>query len=59
MFPRVGQSYEESDYDEEVVKLMRSYKLKGFKISIYTARTLHIFNGDLGKINAITLPKNA
>lgn len=54
--PTNGQNYDESDYDTELVAAMRRYRDDGFKIAIYTSRNMRTFSGNIGQINAFTLP---
>ena len=54
--PREGQGYGDSDYDHELVDMLRQYRARGFTIAIYTARNMRTYAGNLGKINAVTVP---
>lgn len=50
-----------SDYENvapnlEVIAKLREYRDQGFTISIFTARNMRTFEGNVGKINIITLP---
>jgi capsule biosynthesis phosphatase len=54
--PKEGQDSRNSDYDEELVEVLRRYRREGFTIAIYTSRNMRTFSGNLGKINAVTLP---
>jgi capsule biosynthesis phosphatase len=50
------------DYDNampvrEVIEKLREYKAIGFEIAIHTSRNMRSFHGEIGKINAYTLPK--
>ncbi|MFS2220839.1 capsular biosynthesis protein, partial [Commensalibacter sp. A3DC] len=38
------------------IQKLREYKKQGFEIIIQTARNMYTYNGDIGKINANTLP---
>ncbi len=40
----------------DVVKVIREYKQKGFEIVINTSRNVRTYKGNVGKINANTLP---
>ena len=40
----------------KVIKLIREYKSNGFEIIISTSRNIRTYDGNLGKINANTLP---
>lgn len=49
------------DYSEKrpnlaVVATLREYRAKGFEIVIATARNMRTHDGNIGKINALTLP---
>lgn len=39
-----------------VVDRLREYKALGFEIAIHTARNMRTYSGNVGKINAVTLP---
>jgi capsule biosynthesis phosphatase len=54
--PKDHQGYHDSDYDKELVETLRQYRAKGFTIAIYTARNMRTYSGNMGKINAVTLP---
>lgn len=41
---------------EDVIETLRSYKNKGFTITIATARNMRTYEGNVGKINIHTLP---
>jgi len=49
-------SYEEKLPNLEVVEKIKQYKEAGFEIVIATARNMRTFEGNIGKINKITLP---
>lgn len=40
----------------ELVARLREYQQEGFEIVVSTARNMRTFSGNVGKINAITLP---
>lgn len=40
----------------DVIKKVKEYKDKGFNIILFTARNMRTYNGNIGKINANTLP---
>lgn len=40
----------------DVIDMLVRYKAMGFKITISTARNMRTFNGNVGKINIVTLP---
>ena len=48
--------YSAAKVDIEVVAKMREYKEMGFKIIIHSARNMRTYDGNLGLINANTLP---
>ncbi len=48
--------YSAAEVDIEVVAKMREYKEMGFKIVIHSARNMRTYDGNLGLINANTLP---
>lgn len=52
---------DKSDYKNkpaniEVINQLKKYKEMGFKITIYTSRNMQTFSGNIGQINAKTLP---
>lgn len=51
-----SKSYSEKEPNTEIVEQLRYYKSMGFEIVIQTARNVRTYNGNLGKINANTLP---
>lgn len=48
--------YEEKQPNLPVIRRLRDFKGLGFKITINTARNMKSFNGNIGKINVVTLP---
>lgn len=40
----------------EIIKKLKEYKEKGFRIILFTARNMRSFNNNIGEINAKTLP---
>lgn len=48
--------YENSYPNVEIIKKMHEYKREGFVIVISTSRNMRTYEGNLGKINANTLP---
>ena len=48
--------YSAAEVDIEVVAKMREYTEMGFKIVIHSARNMRTYDGNLGLINANTLP---
>lgn len=51
-----NESYMDCAPDLAVVQTMRHYKDMGFKITIFTSRNMRTFRGNVGQINAHTLP---
>jgi capsule biosynthesis phosphatase len=39
-----------------IANLLLDYQRRGFQIAISTSRNMRTFNGNIGKINAVTLP---
>lgn len=52
----VGGDYKNSIPKLDVISKMRSFKKMGFEIVINTSRNMRTYNGNVGKINANTLP---
>lgn len=50
------KSYSEKEPNLAVVKRLHDYKQMGFEIVIQTARNVRTYKGNVGKINANTLP---
>jgi len=48
--------YRNSIPDAEVIRKMNDYREMGFTIAISTSRNMRTYSGDIGKINANTLP---
>lgn len=48
--------YKNSTPDRDVIEKMNEYRSMGFTIAISTSRNMRTYNGDIGKINANTLP---
>lgn len=51
-----GKGYESAVPRHDVIARMRQYREMGFEICIFTARNMRTFAGNIGKINARTLP---
>lgn len=51
-----GVPYGERRPNRAVVEQLRAYRAMGFEIIICTARNMRTHGGQLGKINALTLP---
>lgn len=49
-------NYETVAPNEAVIKKLRYYREMGFEIVLSTARNMRTYEGNVGKINAITLP---
>lgn len=49
-------AYNAQKPNAQVVARLREYRAKGFRISIHTARNMRTHNGNIGLINAQTLP---
>lgn len=50
------ESYESKRPNWDVIEQIRKYQKLGYKIAIYTARNMKTHEGNVGKINAQTLP---
>lgn len=50
-------SYSDVGPNETVVSKLREYKELGFTITLHTSRTMNTFDGNIGRINAVTLPE--
>ncbi len=50
------QEYAEVQPRQEIVQKLREYRELGFSVVIMSARNMKTFDGDMEKINAITLP---
>jgi len=48
--------YKNSTPDISVIQKMQDYREMGFVIAISTSRNMRTYSGDIGKINANTLP---
>lgn len=53
---REGESYADVEPRRDVMEQLRRYKGQGFYVVIATARNMRTFDGNVGKINANTLP---
>ncbi|PSU81860.1 capsular biosynthesis protein [Photobacterium phosphoreum] len=42
--------------NKDVIKKLREYQQQGFSITIFTARNMRTYEGNIGKINIHTLP---
>ena len=51
-----GQSYEAALPRHDVISKIHEYKQMGFTICVFTARNMRTFDGNVGRINAVTLP---
>lgn len=52
----VNLGYESALPRHDVIKKMHQFRKMGFEICIFTARNMKTFDGNIGKINAFTLP---
>jgi capsule biosynthesis phosphatase len=48
--------YAESTPNPEVIQRLHEYRQMGFQIAISTSRNMRSFQGNVGKITAVTLP---
>lgn len=51
-----NENYADLIPDAEMIEIIRLYRDLGFKIAFYTSRNMKSFNGNPGRINAITAP---
>ena len=51
-----GRSYADREPNLAVIDKLRDYKAQGFEIVICSARNMRTYGGQIGKINANTLP---
>jgi len=51
-----GRSYADREPNLPVIEKLRDYRAQGFEIVICSARNMRTFGGQIGKINANTLP---
>lgn len=51
-----NKDYNQVSPNLQVIDKLKDYKSKGFNIILYTARNMRTYNGNIGKINAKTLP---
>lgn len=49
-------TYETVACNEAVIARLREYRAMGFEIVLYTSRNMRTYEGNIGKINANTLP---
>ncbi|WP_232624465.1 HAD family hydrolase [Paraburkholderia ginsengisoli] len=49
-------NYTDSAPNPEVIQRLREYRDMGFQIAISTSRNMRTFEGNVGKITAVTLP---
>lgn len=50
------QEYADVKPREEIVQKLREYRKQGFYVIVMSSRNMKTFEGDIEKINAITLP---
>lgn len=51
-----ARHYRDREPNLPLIEKLREYKAQGFEIVIASARNMRTFGGDIGKINAHTLP---
>ena len=51
------KDYADLEPIQDVVEKLKEYKKNGFYIIFYTARNMRTFQGNVGKLNAVTLKK--
>ena len=51
-----ARTYAEREPNLPLIEKLKAYKAEGFEIVIASARNMRTFGGDVGKINAHTLP---
>ncbi|MFM0276967.1 capsular biosynthesis protein [Paraburkholderia sediminicola] len=49
-------NYKDSTPKPEVIQRLHEYRAMGFQIAISTSRNMRSFDGNIGKITAVTLP---
>jgi capsule biosynthesis phosphatase len=54
--PSSELGYEDVTPNESVVSKLREYSSRGFEIVLFTSRNMRTYKGNVGKINANTLP---
>ncbi|MBA0309584.1 capsular biosynthesis protein [Stenotrophomonas maltophilia] len=52
-----GESYSDLVPYPEIISRMREYRELGFRIALSTSRNMRTFDGNLGRINAVTAPQ--
>lgn len=50
------ESYQNSIPNIELIEKLREYRLQGYEIAISTSRNMNTHKGNIGRINALTLP---
>ncbi|EKB0064832.1 capsular biosynthesis protein [Escherichia coli] len=50
------EPYGKKPVNQDVVNKMKMYKELGYTITIFTARNMNTFSGNIGKINVHTMP---
>jgi capsule biosynthesis phosphatase len=51
-----ARSYADREPNLDVVRQLREYRAQGFEIVIASSRNMRTFEGNVAKINAVTLP---
>ena len=49
-----GESYSELEPFPEMLEQVRDYKARGFQVILYSARNMNTFDGNVGRIAAVT-----
>lgn len=52
----IGGDYANAKPKNDVILKLNEYKTQGFNITIFTSRNMRTYEGNIGKINVITLP---
>ena len=50
------RDYRQARPNKDLIRVLNSYKARGYYIVIFTARNMRTFDGEIGKINVHTLP---
>lgn len=52
-----GQTYDEVAPRTDVIERLREWRARGFTIVLHTSRNMATFEGNIGRINAVTAPQ--
>ena len=52
-----SEDYDDASPNHQVIEKLREYRELGFTVAIHTARNMRTHNGNIGVINAQTLPQ--